>query len=163
MGARRYTEREQRFIKDHYNFMTDEELSSKMNRSAAAIKEFRKRIGLYKDTEGFDRFKNLHAKIALSKEIFALKYYISLGKGGKIAKDRLQQLEPKQIQTKKFKVSRRKTPLAILAEIYEMSVLGISMSNIGKELGYSHSSVKQFVYSIKGVKSGLTITLPSKV
>jgi hypothetical protein len=162
MGARRYTEREERFIKDHYNFMTDEELSSKMNRSAIGIAHYRQKKALYK--EGEKVFDQLNSEICLAKEIFALKHYISLGKGGEIAIDRLNYLLAKRKpKYRPVQMKKRPTPLRVLAKVYSLSTSGMSQIAIGKEMGYHNASIYRWIKEIKGVKSGLTITLPSKI
>jgi hypothetical protein len=162
MGARRYTEREDRFIRDHYIFMTDEELSSKMRRTAVAIAHYRQSKALYK--EGENAFNQLNNEICLANEIFALKYYISLGKGGDIAIERLNYLLAKRKpKYRPVRPKKRITPLRILAKIYSLSTTGMSCVSIEKETGYHNASVYRWIKEIKGVKSGLTITLPSKV
>jgi len=142
--------------------MTDEEISSKMRRSAMAIAHFRHNKGLYKEEE--NAFSQLNSEICLAKEIFALKHYISLGKGGDIAIERLNYLLAKR--KPKYRPVRRKkrpTPSRVLAKIYSLSLTGMSCVAIGKETGYHNVSVNRWIKEIKGVKSGLTITLPSKV
>lgn len=164
MSNQRYTEREVRFIRDHYSFMTDADISLKMKRSSYAVKRFRHTIGLYKSEQEFAR-TNVFCKIAsLKSEEKALLQYLLLNKLTEITTTRLLEVQSQIPVINKVRAVRKdRTPLRIVAKIYSMSTSGMSHKEISDETGFARSSITIWVNRIKGVKYGEIITLPSKV
>ena len=160
---RHYTEREIRFIRNNYQNMTDNQLSSKMNRTPTGVKRFRQSIGLYKVDEDFYR-TNFYTTIGLLKqEKKALEHYISIGKGGDIANERLAFLVGKMPKMKERSPRKDSTPLRVVAKAYSLFKTGMTHQQIADEMGYSRSYITKCVLRVNCVKDGITVTLPSKV
>jgi hypothetical protein len=163
---RLYSPRDKRYITNNYLFHTDEFIGNYLNRTTEAIKQIRQRMGLYKD-EDIEMIKDRkHSNVAsLWLEISALRNYIELGKGGQIAKDRLNEIIARVNKKPRIHQTRRKTALSEIAKVYEMFISGKSKLDIAAETDHLLPTVYWWIYGIQGYKgrNKTVLVLDSKI
>lgn len=146
-----YSQRDRKYIRDNYLMLTDEQIGVYLNRTTEAVKAVRQRMGLYKDIEGIKNRPHL-AHVSLWLEIEALRNYISLGKGGQIAIDRLNSILSHVSSKPRIHKSKRTTALSEIAKVYELFISGMSRYEISKETGHLLPTIYWWIKGIQGYK-----------
>lgn len=145
---RRYTERDKTYVRNNYMNLTDKQIGQYLHRSEQGIKALRERIGLHKTNVEMINFIQVSRVI----EMNALRNYISLGKGGQVAKDRLNELESIVKSKPRIHKTRKRFPLKDIANVYELYKSGMAMSVISKETGIHKVTIWNWINSIKPYK-----------
>lgn len=161
-----YTKKDTRFIVDNYESLTDIQIAKRLNRTPKGILHYRERLGLYKlDVLNINRLMQYNLNRSRLFEMNALLNYISMGKGGDVAKIRYNELLSTLEHKPVFYRKKRKVKKRVIANIWQMYINGMNGIEIAGETGHVKQSIYKWIREVSPYTGDnkLVITLESKI
>jgi hypothetical protein len=155
-----YSKKDNDFIKDNYEFLSDDQMASALQRTRRGIEGQRAKLGLLHERS----LRHVHIALNNQKEMRGLEELLADGRLTHIAERRLNELR----QDHKFIKTNGNTPkmpLASQALCYELYYSGMSLLQISKKLGFTWTKVDRVIKRILPYtgEGGVTVTMQSRV
>lgn len=162
--ASKYTNREDKYILENFNFLSDISIGKKINRSPMGIKRRRLILGCYRpsDLSGARKHRD---RLTKHSELTALKLFLETGIMSDCVKERIKLLQsdlPKNFITRK---NHCENSLKNKANAFEMLQSGEMMKDVAAKFSVSRQTIAawRFQFSEYNGIYPMEITLKSKV